>query len=101
MIHHRTVEPGIEIPNRSGAGERSVAEAESPGPDAIGQVSQGIEGYPAVGGQLSAGHRDHTARPDAQEVIPARMERRLFPTRQDTQPRETRDDSLAAEYLGT
>ena len=101
MIHGRTVEVSIVHRTRRGAGKRSFAEGESPGPDAMWQVSQGIEGYPAVGGQLSAGHGDHTARPDAQEVIPARMERRLFPTRQDTQPRETRDDSLAAEYLGT
>src|SRR5215211_5242487 len=101
MIHHRTVEPGIEILDRSGARERRVAEVESPGSDSTGQVSQSIEGYPAVGGQLASGHRDHAARPYAQEVIPAGMECRLLSPGQDTQPRESIDDSLAAEHLGT
>jgi hypothetical protein len=100
IIHLRIVEPGIESPNRRGAGERSVAEAESPGPDSIGQVSQGIEGYLAVGGQLAACHRDHAALPDAQEVVPAGMERRFLPHWQDAQPRERGDDTLATKHLG-
>src|ERR687897_969808 len=100
MIQGRTVETGMEIPNRRGAGERSFAEGESAGPDAIWQVSQGIEGYPAMGGQLAAGYRDHAARPYAQEVIPARMERRFLSPWQDTQRRESRDDTLATEHLG-
>jgi hypothetical protein len=98
MIYHRTVVPGIEIPNRRGAGERRVAEEESPGPDSIGQVSQSIECYPAVGGQLASGHRDHAARPDGQKVIPSGMECRFLPPWQYAQPRERTDDTLAPQH---
>ena len=100
MIHRRTVEPGIESSNRRGAGEGRVAEGEYPGPDFIGQVSQSIESYSTVGGQLAPGHRDHAACPDAQEVIPAGIERCFLPPRQDAQPRERADDALAPQHLG-
>src|SRR3712207_3742411 len=100
MNHRRTFETGMETPNRRGAGERSFAEGESAGPDSIWQVAEGIEGYPAMGGQLAAGYRDHAARPYAQEVIPARMKRRFLSPWQDAQPRESRDDTLATEHLG-
>ena len=86
---------------RRGAGERCVAEVESPGPDSMGQVSQSIEGYPTVSSQLASGHRDHAARADVQEVVPAGMERRLLSSGQDAQPRESRDETLAMEHLGT
>src|SRR5215208_6431113 len=103
MIHRRTVEVRMvhRTRSRSGAGERRVAEVESPGPDSIGQVSQSIEGYSTVGGQLAASHRDHAARADAQEVLSAGMERRLLSPGQDAQPRESIDDALAAEHLRT
>jgi hypothetical protein len=67
-----------QISNRRGAGERRVAEGESPGLDSIGQVSQSIESYPTVGGQLTPCHRDHVGWPDGQKVIPSGMERRLL-----------------------
>src|SRR5215203_1228446 len=96
MIHRRTV-MGIEhrTKRRRGAGERRVAEGESPGPDSIGQMSQSIESYPTVGGQLTPCHRDHAGWPDGQKVIPSGMERRFLPPWQDAQPRERGDDTLA------
>src|SRR5688572_26180076 len=102
MNHRRTVEVRTvhQTWSRGGSGEGCVAEVKPPRPDAMWQVLKGIEGDSAVSGQLASGHRDHAARPDAQQVIPAGMERRSMPPGQDAQPRETRDDSLAAEYLG-
>jgi hypothetical protein len=100
MIRHRPADIGVEIPSRRGAGQRHVVEGESPGPDSIGQVSQSIEGYPTVGSQLASSHRDHAARSEAQEVVPAGMERRLLSPGQDTQLRENPYDPLAAEHLG-
>src|ERR671939_539770 len=98
MIQHRDGEPGIEIPKWKGAGKRSGAEVESSGPDSIGEVSQSIEGYPTVGGQLASSYRDHAARPYAQEVVPTGMERGLLSPGQDAQPRESRDDTIATEH---
>src|SRR5215212_530941 len=102
MIQRRTVETGIETKttSRRGAGEWGITEGESPGPDSFGQTLQRIEGYPTVGRQLAAGHRDHTAGPDAQQVIPASVERRFVPPRQDAQSCESRDDALSTEHLG-
>src|SRR5919112_3951384 len=103
MIHRRIIQVRMVHRTRSrrGAGERRVAEVEPPGPDSIGQVSQSIEGYPTVGSQLASSHRNHAARSEAQEVVPAGMERRLLSPGQDAQPRERIDNSLAAEHLGT
>jgi hypothetical protein len=65
MIRHRPVDIGVEIPSRRGAGQRRVIEVESPGPDSIGQVSQSIEGYPTVRGQLTPATETMPAGPTA------------------------------------
>jgi hypothetical protein len=101
MIYRRTVERiEVSIMNGKGAGERCVAEGESSGPDSSGQVSQGIEGYSAVGGQLASGHRDHTAGPEAKQVIPRGVEQLFLTPRQDAQPRESGCDALTTQHLG-
>jgi hypothetical protein len=61
VVRGWTVETGIETSDTSGgcAWERCVAQGKSAGPNCIREVSHGIQGYPAVRGQLAAGHRDH------------------------------------------
>jgi hypothetical protein len=52
VVHRLIVEAGTKILGwrREGSGERHVAEDKSPGPDAIWQVSKGVQGYASVGG---------------------------------------------------
>ena len=62
-------------------------------------MTQNVEGYPAVGRQFATGDRDHASGPNAQEVVPARVERRAFLPRQDTEPCESGDNTLLTKHL--
>src|SRR5918994_3925089 len=62
-------------------------------------MAQKVEGYATVGGQLTAGDRDHASRPHAQKMIPARVQRRTFPPRQDTKSCESGDHTLLEKHL--
>ena len=101
VVHCRAVEKGIKSSHasRGGTWKRRVAQGKPPGPGFGGEVSQGIEGYPTVRGQLAAGHRDHTAWSDAEEVIPARVERRFLSPWQDVQACESGHHAFVTEHL--
>src|SRR5215207_436717 len=62
-------------------------------------MTQNVERYPAVCRQLATGDRDHASGPNAQEVVPARIERHAFVPRQDTEPCKSGDNTLLTKHL--